>query len=263
MRRRLIEAGLLLALGLALAASAAAVRQSGRIELRAGNLVLVGRGGFAPEALPRYRNAPIVLHGAGRISTVSGELPPILNRVEAEFDRHGAVDTTGLGVCTARKLEATTVAGARRVCAEAIVGEGVGRGVVKFPEQAPIPVSSPLTLFNGPREHGFDTVIGHGYLDVPVPTTYVVPIVIEKIDNGVYGYRVDVKIPPIAGGYGIPLSAKGKVGRKWIFRGKAHSFLNARCETGHLQARGDFSFNDGTVLSGTIVRPCKVRPGRK
>lgn len=244
---------------LATAATANAVREIDKIEIRAGNLVLVGRGDFAPKALPKYDNAPIILHGAGRISTVNGELPPILKRIEAEFDRHGAVDTTGLGVCTVKKLTATTVVRARSICADAIVGEGIGRGVVKFPEQAPIPVSSPLTLFNGPKEHGLDTVIGHGYLDVPAPTTYVVPIVIEKINKGVYGYRVDVKIPPIAGGYGIPISAKGKVGAKWTFRGKRHSFLNARCENGHLQARGRFTFDEGTSVSGTVIRLCEVR----
>jgi hypothetical protein len=244
---------------IATAATAGAVRDKEVIELRAGNLVLVGRGDFAPEALPKHRNAPIILHGAGHISTVNGELPPILERIEAEFDRHGALDTTGLGVCTTEKLRATTVATARRVCADAIVGEGIGHGVVKFPEQAPIPVSSPLTLFNGPKKHGLDTVIGHGYLSIPVPTTYIVPIVIERVDNGPYGYRVDVKIPPIAGGYGIPISAKGKIGRKWTYKGRKHSFLNARCETGHLQARGIFTFKDKTVLSGTVVRPCKVR----
>jgi hypothetical protein len=243
----------------AAAASASAVREIKRIELRAGNLVLVGHGDFAPKALPKHRNAPIILYGAGKISTVTGELPPILERIEAEFDRHGAVDTTGLGVCTTKKLTATTVVGARRACGDAIVGKGVGHGVVKFPEQDPIPVSSPLTLFNGPKEHGLDTVIGHGYLDVPAPTTYVVPIVIEKINKGVYGYRVDVKIPPIAGGYGIPISAKGKVGRKWIHMGEEHSFLNARCETGHLQARGTFTFNEGTSLSGVVVRLCEVK----
>ena len=244
---------------LVIAASAWAVRNKEVIELRAGNLILVGRGTFAPEDLPKHHNAPIILHGAGHISTVDGELPPILEKVEAEFDRHGAIDTTGLGVCTTKKLQATTVAEARRVCRSAIVGEGIGRGIVKFPEQAPIHVSSPLTLFNGPKEHGLDTVIGHGYLSIPVPTTYIVPIVIERIHNGVYGYRIKVKIPPIAGGYGIPISAKGKVGRKWSINGRQHSFLNARCETGHLQAHGVFTFKDRSVLSGTIVKRCSVR----
>jgi hypothetical protein len=258
-KKRLIAIGLVLLLLLVLVASAAAVRFTERIELRAGNLVLAGRGGFAPETLPKHHNAPIILHGAGRVSTVNGELPPILEKVIAEFDRHGALDTTGLGVCTTKKLLATTVAEARRVCADAIVGEGVGHGVIKFPEQQPIRVSSPLTLFNGPKEHGLDTVIGHGYLSVPVPTTYIVPIVIERIHNGVYGYRINVKIPPIAGGYGIPISIKGKVGRKWTFEGKRHSYLNARCEVGYLQAKGQFFFKDGTYLAGTVAKPCKVR----
>jgi hypothetical protein len=68
-----------------------------------------------------------------------------------------------------------------------------------------------------------------------------------------------VKIPPIAGGYGIPISGSGKVGRKWTYRGKKHSFVNARCEIGHLQARGRFTFKDGTSLVGTVIRPCKVK----
>ena len=259
MSRKVIALALLLAL--ASVGSAAALRFDEKIELRVGNIILVGRGGFEPEVLPRHRNAPIILHGAGHVATVDGELPPVLGRVIAEFDRHGALDTTGLGACTVGKLRATTVAEARRVCADAIVGEGVGHGVVKFPEQSPIPVSSPLTLFNGPREHGLDTVIGHGYLSIPVPTTYIVPIVIERVDDGPYGYRVDVKVPPIAGGYGIPISIRGKIGRKWTYEGKRHSFLNARCETGHLQAKGRFYFKDGTFLAGTVVRPCRVRGG--
>jgi hypothetical protein len=32
---------------------------------------------------------------------------------------------------------------------------------------------------------------------------------------------------------------------------------NARCETGRLQARGQFQFKGGTFLSGTFIRPCK------
>jgi hypothetical protein len=47
-------------------------------------------------------------------------------------------------------------------------------------------------------------------------------------------------------------------GRKWTYKGVRHSYVNARCETGRLQARGEFTFNDGIYLSGTFLRPCKV-----
>ncbi len=229
------------------------------LELRAADIVIQADGGFSPKALPRHEDAPITLHGGGSISTVSGALPPILRTLTIEFDRHGSVQTEGLPVCTKGKLVATTTAQARRNCAGAIVGEGEGKAIVAFPEQSPLPVSSPITLFNGPKVHGEDTVLAHAYLNVPAPTTYIVPVVIERIHAGIYGYRTKATIPPIAGGAGVPVSGHLRIGRRWTFRGVHHSYVNARCETGRLQARGEFTFTDGTFLSGTFFRPCQVR----
>jgi hypothetical protein len=254
MRRKTLIVG-----ALALTLVAAAVTTAYALELRVGDLIVNAEGGFAPKALPKTENAPITLHGGGKVSTVSGALPPILQTITIEFDRHGSVVTTGLPVCSSAKLQSTTVAVARRSCPGAIVGEGYGHAIVKFPEQAPIPVSSPITLFNGPRKHGFPTVLAHAYTTVPAPTTFIVPIVIETIHEGVYGYRTKATIPKIAGGSGIPISGSLKIGKKWTYKGKRYSYVNARCETGHLQARGQFTFNDGTFLSGTFVRPCSVR----
>jgi hypothetical protein len=243
---------------LALVATAGAARDNDRVELIVGDLVIVGHGGFRPETLPKYHDAPIELYGGGKLSTRSGELPPILETITFELDRHGHADTTGLEVCTAPKLQATDVPAARRACPNAIVGQGFGTAIVDFPEQAQIPVSSPITIFNGPEVRGNDTVLAHAYTTVPVATTFIVPVVIEKIHNGVYGYRVEAKIPKIAGGYGHPISGHITVDRKWTFKGRKHSYVNARCETGHLQARGEFTFQDGTFLTGTFFRPCKV-----
>ena len=82
---------------------------------------------------------------------------------------------------------------------------------------------------------------------------------IEKIHNGVYGYRTKATLPTIAGGSGIPISGHLKIGRKWTYRGQHYSYVNARCETGHLQAKGEFEFKNGTFLTGTFLKPCKVR----
>jgi hypothetical protein len=257
-KKRLWVPALLVLFVFALVGIAGAVRSNDRVELRAGDLIIVGHGGFRPETLPRTHDAPITIYGGGKLTTVSGEVPPILETLAFEFDKHGHVDTTGLEVCTAGKLQATTVAAARKACPNAIVGKGFGTGVVTFPEQKPIPVSSPLTIFNGPRVHGDASILGHFYTTVPVATAFVVPVVIEKINKGVYGYRVKAKIPKIAGGYGHPISGHLTVARKWTYKGKKHSYVNARCETGHLQARGEFTFNDGTFLSGNFLRSCKV-----
>jgi hypothetical protein len=250
-KKGLIAAAILLPLVLAAGAYA--------MTLRAGNLIVDAEGGFTPTALPKHTDAPITIFGEGKASTVSGELPPIVKTLDIEFDRHGHLETQGLEVCKAAKLRATTVPQARKACPGAIVGEGEGQAIVAFPEQKPISVSSPITLFNGPKKDGDDTVIAHAYTTVPAPTTFIVPIVIEKIHNGVYGYRTIAEIPKIAGGYGHPISGHLKVGKNWTYKGKKHSYVNARCETGHLQAKVGVTFAEGTFLTGTFVKRCSVR----
>jgi len=239
------------------ALAAAAVANA--LIVQVGDLILKADGGFAPKALPKHENAPIKIYGGGTLSTKSGELPPILDTINVEFDRHGAVDTLGLPVCKQGKLEATTSPQARRACPDAIVGKGNGSAIVQFPESKPIPVSSPITIFNGPKKGRNPTVLAHAYTTVPVPTTFIVPVVIEKINKGVYGYRTKAKIPKIANEYGHPTSGNLTIDRKWTFKGKKHSYVNARCETGHLQARVEATFKNGDFLSGVFIRACKVR----
>ncbi|HEX3042040.1 MAG TPA: hypothetical protein VHP56_08150 [Solirubrobacterales bacterium] len=226
--------------------------------LEGGDLVLIAKGGFAPTKLPKSKDAPIKIYGGGKASTKSGELPPIVETLEIEFDRHGHVETKGLEVCTSGKLQSTTVPQARRACPNAIVGKGTGSAIVQFPEQNPIPISSPITLFNGPKQGGNDTIIAHAFTTVPIATTFIIPVVIEKISNGVYGYRTKAKIPKIAGGAGHPISGNVTVDRKWTFKGHRYSYVNARCETGHLQANVKVGFKDGTFLSGTFIKRCSV-----
>ena len=75
----------------ALALLSAAATASALV-LEAGDLVVNANGGFAPTKLPKTEDAPIKIYGGGKLSTVSGELPPILDTLTFEFDRHGSVD---------------------------------------------------------------------------------------------------------------------------------------------------------------------------
>jgi len=229
------------------------------LKLRVGNLIVTTDGGFTPTTLPKRENAPIKLFGHAKFETADGTRPSPLRQLVLEFDKHGAVETRGLPKCTQAKLVATTVKTARKLCPGSIVGTGFGTAVVELPEQRPIEASSALTLFNGPEVHGNPSVLGHAHLDYPAPTTYVILIEIQKIDNGRYGFKTIADFPRIANDYGSPLSGRLKIGRTWNFKGQTLSFANAHCADGRLQAHGEFSFKNGDSVEGTLFRPCKAR----
>jgi hypothetical protein len=255
MSKTVLRASAIAAVALLVAAGTALA-----LVLRAGNVVVTTNGGFTPTTLPKHEFAPIKLYGYGKIDTVDGSTPPVLKEIVIFFDKHGEVQTRGLPVCTQRKLAATDTAQARRNCRGAIVGKGLGKAVVNFPEQPPIPASSPITIFNGPEKHGNPTVLAHAYLSIPAPTTFIVPIEIQKVKSGRYGFKTVAEIPEIAGGAGTPLYGRLTIGKKWTYKGKKLSYVNASCPDGRLQAKGEFRFADGkTVLKGTLFRPCQSR----
>jgi len=227
------------------------------IILRAGPVEVVAEGGFTPTTLPKHETAPITLHGEGHIASTDGGLAPILKTLTVWYDKHGAVVTKGLPYCTKGKLTATTSATARKVCGDSIVGEGYGTALIAFPEQRPFKASSPITIFNAAPHNGNPTVLAHAYLSVPAPTTYIVPVEIQKVHAGPFGFRTEAKIPKIAGGAGIPLEGRLTIGKRWTFKGKKLSYANASCPAGKLQAKVETEFTEGTKLNGIIIKHCK------
>jgi hypothetical protein len=249
MRKNVLRTSVLAVIALLMLSGAAAA-----IVLKEGTIEVIAEGGFTPTTLPKHETAPITLHGEGKIGTTDGSLPPILQTLTVWFDKHGAVVTKGLPYCTKGKLAATTTATARKVCAGSIVGEGSGTALIAFPEQRPFKASSPITLFNGPPHGSNPTVLAHAYLSVPAPTTYIVPIEIQKVSNGPFGFRTEAQIPKIAGGSGIPLEGRIVIGKKWTYKGQRLSYANASCPSGKLQAKVETTFTDETKLDGNILK---------
>lgn len=229
------------------------------LTLRAGNLIVEGDGTFFPKALPKSHVAPIKVSMYGHIRTADGSRPSPIRELVLEVDRHSLVETRGLPFCTRAKLIATYTKQARRNCPGAIIGTGFGTGVVELPEQRPVSVSSPITIFNGPRKHGNPTAFGHVHIDYPSPTTYIARGEVQKIDNGRYGYRVVIELPRLLNGYASATYGRITIDRKWRYRGRMLSVANASCADGRLQARVQASFEDGTVLEGTAFKRCRVR----
>ncbi|HWB70010.1 MAG TPA: hypothetical protein VG518_08520 [Solirubrobacterales bacterium] len=229
--------------------------------VKVGNLILRADGGFAPNKLPRSSFAPIDFHGYAEIEARDGGVPPVLQRGVIDFDHDGRLDTNGLPTCGVERVATASTAQARRSCPNAIVGSGRVSGVIAPPGEAPQPVSSALTIFNGPRQGGNPTVVLHAQMPAPSSQVIAISVPIER-RRGTYGYRATIEVPPIAGGYGVLTRLQAKVGKRYFVAGRERSYVSARCSDGVLQAHGHFSFVGGMVIDGTVFKGCTVRkPG--
>ena len=240
-------------------ASVALSGVAGAATVRVGTLVLHADGGFEPRALPKRQFAPIHFQGYGQVGTTDGSAPPPLEHVKLEFDRDGRLTTAGLPTCRVAQLEGATTAQARRRCHGAIVGAGHIAAVVDLAGLARLRIKVPLTFFNGPRHSGSPTVLGHARAPFPISETYVIFAPVERLHRGIYGYRSEFNVPPIAGGFGSLTRIDARIGRRYRAGGRDLSYVSARCSDYILQTRGLFSFADGTVISGSVFKTCTPR----
>lgn len=65
------------------------------------------------------------------------------------------------------------------------------------------------------------------------------------------------EIPPLVGGHGALTEASIKIGKSYRSGGTKREYLAARCSTNVLKAYGKFIFEDKTIISGTIFKPCR------
>ena len=220
-----------------------------------GPLCVSSTATLQPRQLPKHGNAPVTLSSVIRVSSKDGA-PPTLKQVLFLVDKHGSIEAGAWPTCTLAKLEGTTPSQARKRCADALVGKGVGKALVRMPGVAPFKISSPISFFNGPPSGGEPTLIAHAYEKVPSPQALLVPISIERVSNGRYGFRAKVSLPEIAGGFGAPLLAEATVGATRNRGGKKIGYINAHCSGGRLQVFGTMKFTNGDFFPTTLTSPC-------
>jgi hypothetical protein len=243
-----------LAVALTLAAGATA---SG-IDACIGPLCVSSTIEMQPRELPAKGNAPITLDSITRVKIQDGSTPPTLDAIDFLIDKHGLVNSEVFPVCPMGKLEGTTTGQARQRCAGALVGKGTGKALVTMPGQAPFRISSPVSFFNAPPTGGKPTVIAHAYETVPSAKALLVPIVIERVAKGRYGFHVRVEMPEVAGGYGAPTLAEASIGATIKRKGKKVGFIAAHCSGGRLQVEGNLTFTNGDRFPTTLTSPCHV-----
>lgn len=247
----------------------AAVASAEWTTVKVGNLILRVEGKISPGVYPRDEFAPASFRTRGQIATADGNHPPALREAIVYIDKNGKFDAEGLPACPGAQLVARDTRAAKRVCGEAIIGTGIGTAEIAFPEQRPIDVDSPITIFNGGVKGKTTTMFLHAFITVPTPAAIVSSFKFTRVNAGRYGLRGVAAIPVIAGGSGSVTDFDFKIKRLYTYKGERKSFDLTKCPTGVIWAKGSGTFKDEvrdgvedgeeTTLSASLSFPCTPR----
>ncbi len=256
MRRHLVLTMAVAAVGALCVAGVAMAAQD--TVIRAGNLIVTidGSSGVSPKALSKSKYTPIAFTAAGSVRTTDGTQVPPVKEVILDA-KNSAVDVKGFPACTSGALQARDTAAVKKACPDSIIGSGLGKFVVGFPEQKPIPAQSPLLVFNGGTSGGTTTFYIHAYLTQPIVTAVVTTVKIKKAGTGLKSVS---SIPKIANGAGSVTDFSLKIDKKFTYKGKKHSVLSAKCIGGKIQAHVVAKFYDGDQLEADVLRTCTSKP---
>jgi hypothetical protein len=140
---------------------------------------------------------------------------------------------------------------------------GTGSGVGSARPVVTDPVNGKLTLFNGERKGGKDTI--YVFVLPDLGPTFVVVGTITKKNQGKYGWELRFNIPPIKTINRAPdaaiISVKTSTPVKKIRKSGKNRYLitaPSKC-TGKWYGQGEFRFEDGRVVKVSSSHKCKKR----
>jgi hypothetical protein len=234
--------------------------------LRAGNLIVTFGGGTSPQKLSKTKYTPVTTTIFGKIKTSDGTHPSALREAFVDIDKDVKINVKGYPACKPGQLEARDTKAAMRVCGKTKLGSGIAHIEVAFPEQRPILVTSPITVFNGGEKGGKVKLLIHVFITVPAPAAIVTDVTITRKGSGVKSIS---KIPVAAGGSGSAMDFNFKLGKTYTYKGKKVGYFEAKCPDGvfKVNAKKVLFKNEArvpnvassTVLKGSIAVPCKPK----
>lgn len=229
-----------------------------------GDLRISVQGQIKPFRLPRTGTAPIAVFVAGHIGTPSGAIPPQLQTMDIEVNRHGLLRSSGLPTCRRGQIETVSTARSLRECGDALVGSGRFWANVVFPDQKPFPTRGRLLIFNG-RAGGKPAIFAHIYTRTPFATSFLVVFSIKRIHRGPYGTELSTSLPATLGSWGFVDRIKLTLRRQYRSHGRELSYFNAGCPAlagtqfaSFPFARASFGFAGRSPISLTIDKSCRV-----
>jgi hypothetical protein len=200
----------------------------------------------------------------GTTTAANGVPSPAVHDI-IDFDQNLAIATKGLPTCQATQLQNTSTEAAERVCGKAKIG--TGSAITLLPTGSNVFTEpTKVTAFNGAPQGGKPVVLLHAYGVTPLQTTLVLVGTVSNLGKEGYGPRLDVIIPPIAGGAGAITDFKVKISKSWTYKGKKMNFISAKCPAAKkLKYRGAFTYGDATTIDASTTQSCtpKAEPKKK
>jgi hypothetical protein len=233
--------------------------------IQQGNLRITVLSQVQPYKLPRTGTAPIAVFVSGHLSAPKGGIPPQLQKMTVEVNKHGLLQSQGLPTCPLRALQPASTERALASCAEAVIGSGQFWAHIVLPDQGAYPTHGRLLIFNG-RQKGKPVIFTHIFTANPFFSSFVIPFTIQKANHGAYGTKLSASLPQALGDWGYVDRIKLTLKRKYTYRGKQLSYFNAGCpapqgakRTVFPLALASFDFAEELSIAAKVEKACAVK----
>jgi hypothetical protein len=217
-----------------------------------------------PYKLPRKTPAPIAVFIAGHLQNAKGGIPPQLQRLVIEVNRHGLLQSKGLPTCPLHRIQPATSERALSQCGSALIGSGQFWANIVLPDQGAYRTQGRLLIFNG-RQKGAPVILTHIYTSRPFNSSFVIPFAIKKVRKGPYGTELSASLPEALGEWGYLDRIKLTLGRKYASMGRRLSYFNSACpapgrakRTSFPLALASFYFAQRKPMAATVNKTCGV-----
>jgi hypothetical protein len=218
-----------------------------------------------PYKLPRHTPAPIAVFVAGHLESAKGGIPPQLQGLTIEVNRHGLLQSRGLPTCPVARIQPATTSRAISVCGDALIGSGQFWANIVLPDQGAYRTEGQLSIFNG-KSKGRPAVLAQIFTSHPFNSSFVIPFSIRHVSKGPYGTELHASLPQALGEWGYLDRIKLTLRRKYAFKGRQLSYFNSACPApGHSKrtsfplAYAEFAFAGRKPLGVTVNKACGVK----
>jgi hypothetical protein len=249
-----------LALAIALAAAGAALAATVQSE----GLRITALAQLKPYKLSRAEPSPIAVFISGHLQSAEGGIPPQLQALTVDVNRHGLLQSRGLPACPVKRIQPASTERAISQCGDALIGSGQFWANIVLPDQGAYRTQGRLLIFNG-RQKGRPVILAHIFTSHPFNSSFVIPFSIKHVHKGPYGTELHASLPQALGDWGYLDRIKLTLQRKYTYRGKQLSYFNAACpappgarRASFPLAYAEFAFAGRAPLGATVEKTCGV-----